>query len=90
MKKIVISCKDINSRYQLHEKLTELLSFPEWYGRNLDALHDLLTDISEDTIITFTEFSALEENLGRYSLLLRKVISDAAEANNKLSFEILD
>ena len=89
MKKVIISCTEIKSRYQLHEKLTELLEFPEWYGRNLDALHDLLTEISEDTVITFSNFETLEENLGRYALLLKKVVTDAAEANNKIKVEII-
>lgn len=89
MKKVIINCAEINSRYQLHEKLADALSFPEWYGRNLDALHDILTDFSEDTLITFSNFVILEENLGRYALLLKKVVLDASEENEKVHIEII-
>lgn len=89
MKKVIINCAEINSRYQLHEKLADALSFPEWYGRNLDALHDILTDFSEDTLITFSDFVILEENLGRYALLLKKVVLDASEENEKVHIEII-
>lgn len=89
MKKAIINCAEINSRYQLHEKLADALSFPEWYGRNLDALHDILTDFSEDTLITFSNFVILEENLGRYALLLKKVVLDASEENEKVHIEII-
>lgn len=89
MREVVIDGNEINSRCQLHEKLSEGLKFPEWYGRNLDALHDLLTEAGEEVVITVKDFPALEENLGRYAHLLRKVISDAAEENQKIKIEII-
>ena len=88
MKTAKINGNEINSRYQLHEKLADSLSFPEWYGRNLDALHDLLTETAEDTTVIITDFSTLEKKLGRYAQLFRKVISDAAEENPKIHIEI--
>ena len=32
----------------LHTALSEGLGFPAWYGQNLDALYDLLTDGARD------------------------------------------
>jgi len=89
MKEITINCTEINSRYQLHEKLAKLLDFPEWYGRNLDALYDLLTEIPTDVLITITHFSELENNLGHYAVLVKKVISDAAKENTKIHFDVI-
>ena len=31
----------------VHEYLKEMLSFPEYYGKNLDALHDCLTELDD-------------------------------------------
>ncbi len=86
MKEIIIDCKDINSRYQLHERLAEKLGFPEWYGNNLDALHDCLTDINEETEITFENYKILEENLGKYASLLSNVLRVSSGENPKLTF----
>ncbi len=88
MKAFVLNCSEIHSRYQLHEKIAEGLGFPEWYGRNLDALHDCLTEIAENTSFTLNDFSALEENLGGYAELLKKVLSHASKENEKLLIEI--
>ncbi len=85
---LILNGGELNSRYQLHEKIAEGLSFPEWYGRNLDALNDCLTDISEETFIRIECFSALEEKLGRYAALLKKVLVSVAEENKNIHIEI--
>ena len=53
MKQIVLDCAKIEDRRQLHEALARELAFPEWYGHNLDALMDCLTDL-DDTTVTLT------------------------------------
>lgn len=40
-----------NEINELHEYLMEKFQFPNYYGNNLDALYDCLTDICEDTMI---------------------------------------
>lgn len=59
MKHITIDCTKIGTIAAMHELLAQELSFPAWYGKNLDALHDCLTSICEETQITFLHFSAL-------------------------------
>ena len=39
---------------------SEGLSFPEWYGNNLDALNDCLTDINEETLLKIENGSIVE------------------------------
>ena len=36
---------------QIHNYLANQLSFPPYYGRNLDALYDCLTERGEDTML---------------------------------------
>lgn len=70
-----------------HARLRELLSFPAWYGGNLDAMYDCLTDLPGGTKLVVRSFGALEENLGRaYAAKLRRVLNDAA-ANGRFSWE---
>lgn len=64
------------------------LGFPEWYGRNLDALYDCLTDIREEAEICILQMPLLEEKLGRYAVLLLKVLKDAAGENNAIHLKM--
>lgn len=59
MKETVINCARIGTMTEMHEILARELSFPEWYGRNLDALHDCLCGIRQETQLTFLHFPAL-------------------------------
>ena len=36
---------------QVHNYIANALQFPDWYGRNLDALYDCLTERGGDTVI---------------------------------------
>lgn len=45
MAKYKINLSGAKSVYDIHEKIQEGLEFPNYYGRNLDALWDCLTDM---------------------------------------------
>ncbi len=49
MKEIILDCAQITDEVQLHQALFNALSLPEWYGHNLDALFDCLTELEEET-----------------------------------------
>lgn len=42
MKKIVVDGKDFENKEGLHDALKDKLDFPDYYGKNLDALWDCL------------------------------------------------
>ena len=48
MKTITIYCAFMDKE-SLHAALQHSLSFPNYYGANLDALYDCLTELEEDT-----------------------------------------
>ena len=81
MRICVLDGNKITDRETLHKTLAENLSFPDWYGGNLDALYDCLTDFHEDAEIRLVNEAALREHLGNYALLLEKVIGRAAKDN---------
>jgi uncharacterized protein (DUF169 family)/RNAse (barnase) inhibitor barstar len=60
-------------------RLIELLNFPEYCGKNLDALYDALTSLPEPTELTVTHFAGLERRLGDWGRRLRKMLMDASE-----------
>lgn len=61
MKQITLDGNILSDATKVHDYLKEMLDFPEYYGKNLDALHDCLTDLEdvEITIIPPTEDGAV-------------------------------
>ena len=49
---ILLDGRDIPDRKVLHDLLAEKFQFPDYYGRNLDALYDLLTAFPESIRVT--------------------------------------
>ena len=66
----------------VYDYLSKELSFPDYFGRNLDALHDCLTDIGAPTRLILT--GASTPCARRFLPVLR----DAAKRNKQLSVEI--
>ena len=81
MEEKIIDCSSICTKEDLHRVFRETLSFPDWYGNNLDALHDCLTSLPEETKLTLLHWEAAQEGLGRYALGLKRVLTDSEEEN---------
>jgi ribonuclease inhibitor len=83
----VIDGNDITDRQQFHEILARQLNLPEWYGKNLDALADCLTDIHTDTTIVIKNDDALKKALGSYETAFLNVLFFAAKKNPHLRID---
>ena len=72
----------IRSNADLHTAFESALSLPDWYGGNLDALHDVLTERSDPVGIVIVHEEHLREALGRraagFFRLLRDLQKDDA------------
>ena len=60
MKKVELDFKDLFTPRQIHEYIAKKLEFPEYYGKNLDALYDCLTDIDEETEVRIVNYDPLD------------------------------
>lgn len=80
----VIDGATIESRQQLHDAMAEQLALPEWYGRNLDALFDCLTDRTDDVELVIRNRRALFASLGIYAQVLEDMLGTAAEENPRI------
>ena len=88
MRRITLALAYLQSREELHTYLQEALELPDYYGGNLDALYDLLTENTEPLEITISEEVQQEEYLGDYGTQLLCVLQDAAAVNDSLSLRI--
>jgi len=89
MVKVIIDGKDMTSEQQMHQLLSQELDFPEWYGGNLDALYDCLTDLTDDVEITVVESDELIAKLGERALLMLTVLRDAAAENKNIKISVI-
>ena len=81
----ILDGRTVDSRETLHQRLTELLHLPAWYGRNLDALHDCLTELREPVTLRVIHAHALRETLGGYASGFGHVLDDSERENEKLT-----
>ena len=81
---VVLDGRVMTDRVAAHSHLAERLELPTWYGRNLDALYDVLTEIDEETEIVLTEPAAVAEQMGKYGEALLATLQEAAEENPRL------
>lgn len=79
---ICIDCSAIMSQESFHEILASSLSFPSWYGNNLDSLHDCLTSLSGT--VRLENWEIAEERLGKYGHAAKKVLLHSALENEAL------
>ena len=68
----------------LHEVIAKVLPLPEYYGGNLDALHDVLTDIPEETHISFVNSYEAEVMMPKYMAGLKRMCRDTQDENDSL------
>lgn len=88
MKTCILDGRVIEDRKMLHQVLAQGLDFPEWYGRNLDALADCLGDLKEEAEIQIVHEAELRANLGTYMKSLQRVFRDAVKENPHLHIQV--
>lgn len=84
MRTITLDLARMQSVPALHKYLRSALALPVYYGANLDALHDCLTELAEPTQLLVPAAIGANENLGWYGKLFLQVLEDAAAENKNL------
>ncbi len=81
MAEIVLDGLELASIEQVHDRFAQALDLPEWYGRNLDALFDCLTERRGGITVRLLHRQALEKRLGRRGRALVRLLRRAGEEN---------
>lgn len=82
MKKLKIDFNCITDKNSVHECIKAGLELPDYYGKNLDALHDCLSEMT-DCEITLINIGALY-SLDIIGIKILKVFEEAADTNDTI------
>ena len=85
---IMLDGTAMTDRVTAHTHLAERMELPVYYGRNLDALYDVLMEFGTGTQIILAEPAAVVNNLGKYGEALLAPMQEAAEENPNLTITL--
>ena len=82
----------VENRTELHDRIEQELPVPDWYGRNLDALYDALTEpgFGGRCTFCFTGCSGAGDGMQRYLEAMKQMCRAAVEENPGLTVEFVD
>lgn len=89
MRTVMLDGRKMADQEEFHRLVAEVMDFPAWYGGNLDALYDCLTEVGEDTQIFFCHLEEMQASLGGYTQKVLSVFFDAQEENEYLAVALL-
>lgn len=87
MREVYVKGAEFESAGEVHGFLARELGFPAYYGGNLDALFDVLTDISRPVRIILEMTGVKEERMREFFRRMAQVMEDAAGENPCLEVE---
>ena len=79
IKSITIDGRRCKNKEKTHEYLAKKKGFPPYYGKNLDALADVLSCFDKNITIKLKYPSSIRKNLGEYGEIMLKLFTDAAD-----------
>ncbi len=79
---VFLNADQLMDAEEAQQYLEHSFMFPSWYGRNLDALHDCLCDIHENTEIIIEGAVSSERKKATYLDRIIRVMDDCADENS--------
>lgn len=88
-REIRIDASRIISRKRMAAYMKEAFAFDETFGGNLDALHDSLSEVSEDTVLLFDVEAMKIICMEKYAWKVMRVLLDETEDNPHIRVKLL-
>ncbi len=82
---VILDGNCVTDKESLHAYLKKQCKFPEYYGNNLDALYDLLTDREEPLELHVKHAEEIKEVLCGYGEAFLEVLTDAAAGSKNFT-----
>jgi ribonuclease inhibitor len=77
MGSIIINGESIKNVNDFHQQIKRLLNFPGYYGENLDALWDCLSELETPITIIWKDHTISAANLNSYFDRIAHIFKDA-------------
>ena len=89
MRTVTIDASNIRTSAALQRYIQYVFGFPAYYGRNLDALYDMLSTLDRETRVVLCGGENASDEMAAYLPRLACVLRDAAEENERLRITVL-
>ena len=86
MKIVLLDGEKIENYAALHETFQRELNLPDYYGANLDALHDVLTERTDEMGVIIANGAVLHEHVGRRWNAFLRLMNDLTEKREGFHF----
>lgn len=93
MYRFVIDGEKITGKSELYESIAEQIPLPGWFGKNLDALYDVITcDLlpKENAEAEIVNLKVLRDRLGSYADSLAAMLSDIDGGDKRFTLKITE
>ncbi len=81
MRIFILDGNEFSSQEAAHDYIARVFRFPDYYGKNLDALFDLLTEYDNHTHVIILHPAIIRKNLGGYGEAIINTFEDASGGN---------
>lgn len=86
----IIDLEGAGSEEEVQERIMESLPLPDYYGENLDALYDVLTEYGDGWHIIVRNTDDVDDDVRQYVDDMMGVFEDASAVVNDMTVEVED
>ena len=83
---IVIDLEGISDKEEFYSVIRDTIEIPDYFGNNLDALYDVLTEDFEEKTIVIKGIEQTADEMKDYMKKFRRLCDDVAEENEAIRF----
>ena len=76
----------VSDKEEFHDRVREGIEVPDYYGNNLDALYDILTEDYTDKVIRIVGLERVAPDMSDYALKFRRLCDDICEEYEEIKF----
>jgi len=79
----------ITNKQDMAAYMRENLDLPDYFGGNLDALYDCLSEYTEDVVFTIDRMALREITFSGYSYRVLRVLEDSTRENDHIGLRFI-